>query len=800
MRRKLWIVFILLVVGLAGILATVYWRWVQRPLPLTQGALEVHGLRAPVEVLRDAWGLPHILAQNNHDLLMAQGYVQAQDRLWQMELNRRVAAGRLSEIIGPDTLGVDKLLRTFGLLRAARAELAQSRPEEMELLQAYADGVNAYIESRRERLPLEFRLLSVEPEPWVPEHSLAWGKLMALQGAKNWQEEIVGAMLVQRLGAEKAQELLGMQRPAAQVTVPPALALGEIFGTMAAADTGLLPAWVGGSNNWVVHGSHTDTGATLLSNDMHLDVPIPSIWYEMHLNGGDFDVIGLTLPGVPLVIAGHNREVAWGITFAYTDTQDLFLEKMNPDQPSHYLYKGQWRSADKIRESITVKGNPVPAIHDVLQTIHGPILTPLVPAVKGGEYALALRWSAYDSGGMIGPLAGMNQAANVAQFKAAALTWTDPPLNLVCADRHGDIAYILAGGIPIRPQGHGQGPFPGWDGQYDWTGYLPDEEKPWRLNPPEGFMATANNRLAVEEFARYLSADYLPPYRAQRIAQVLADKAKVSKEDCRTLQGDYQSLQAKEVLQALSRIKVHAPDAKDLLNRLRAWDCDLGPQSMGAAIYEVLFFRLMKNTFQDELGDTADYFFGQGLSMLNPLSSYAGHSRLMLTHLLSKPDSAWFDDIATPEKETLSTILEKSLSETDRFLRQTLGSDPAAWRWGRLHRIEFRHPLGQVKPLDKIFNLGPYEAGGDLSTVWQSTAAPGMDFNYKGWTVSNRHIYDLADWDNSLGMIVPGQSGMWGSPHYSDQMVLWLTVGHHPLYFSQARVENEAKQRLILSP
>ncbi len=606
-------------------------------------------------------------------------------------------------------------------------------------------------------------------------------------------------MLVQRLGAGRARELLGLEQLAAAAVMSSALDLAALWSDPQFTAGAILPVLGGGSNNWVVHGTRTQSGAPLLANDMHLDVRIPSAWYEMHLSGGDFDVTGLSLPGVPLIIAGHNREVAWGITFAYTDTQDIFLERMHPERKDQYLYKGEWKTAGRVDESIRVKGRKAPVVHEVLYTIHGPIISPLVPA-PDSTYALALRWSAHDPGRLIAPLVGMNRATDVMRFKAAAVEWADPSINLVCADRKGNIGYILAGRIPLRPQGDGMGPFEGWEGRYDWTGYVPGAEKPWWVNPDEGFVVTANNRVVGPDYPHFLSENYLAPYRAQRIEEVLAAKASVSRADFKTLQGDYRSLQAARLIGALAPRQGRSPVARELLSQLRAWDQTLGPESREGAIYEVLFQRLLENTFRDELGPVADYFFGAGLTPLAPLNTFLAHSRDLLIALLANPASSWFDDTATPAKETLAEVLEKSLLETNAFLGKRLGPDPTTWRWGRLHRIVFEHPLGQVPPLDKIFNLGPFETGGDFSTVWQSSVVPGMDFNYKGWTVSNRHIYDLADWDNSLGTIVPGQSGMWGSPHYSDQMAMWLAVGHHPLYFTQARVAAEARGRLTLLP
>jgi len=785
---------------LIGVMAGAYWYFVRLPLPVTQGEIRVQGLRAPVEVLRDPWGVPHIYAQNNQDLLFAQGFVQAQDRLWQMELNRRVAAGRLSELFGPETVPVDRLMRTFGLMRAARKELAKCDPAQLELMRSFSDGVNAFMESRSNRLPLEFRLLNVHPEPWRPEDSIGWAKFMALVGAKNWQEEMVRAMLTQKLGPEKAKALFGLNRPETPAIIPSALDLTSVWSDSPLNGSGFLPSFGGASNNWVVHGSRTDTGSPLLANDMHLDVTIPSVWYEIHLVGGDFDVIGLSLPGVPLIIAGHNKDVAWGITFAYTDTQDIYLEQMNPDRPGQYLYKGKWEQLRRIEEPIRVKGEENPVKHEVLETVHGPIVSSRTAETNGRPHALSLRWCGYDPGRMIPALSDMNLARDLKEFKEAALNWPEPAINFVAADRDGEIGYVLAGRIPVRPQGHGRGPFPGWTGEHDWTGYLPANEKPFLLNPAKGFIVTANNRVAGDDYPHYLSDDYLAGYRAERIEEVLARKAKVSMEDFSALQGDFKCSQAARFMKALEGIEVQSPDATDLLTRLRSWDQVLSPESAGAAIYAVLFYRLMENTFGDELGDLAGRFFGLGLTELRTFSTLVTQSRVILTNLLSEPESPWFDDAKTPEIEDLSAVLQRSLAETAAFLKQAMGSDPSEWRWGRLHQIEFKHPLGRVKPLNKIFNLGPFESGGSFSTVWQSTFMPGMDFGYQGWTASNRHIYDLEDWDRSLGSIVPGQSGMLGSPHYSDQTKLWLNVDHHPLYFSRAKVEKEAKERLILTP
>lgn len=800
MKRK-WILilggFCLLIIfiSLAG-----YYYFFRLPLPVTDGELREEGLKAPVRILRDEWGVPHIYASNRHDLFFAQGFVQAQDRLWQMETNRRIGAGRLSEVIGPEALETDKLLRTLGLMRAARREVASYDDSSLKILEAFSEGVNAFIEANKDHLPIEFRLAGVFPEPWHPEDSIAWAKVMTLLGSKNWQEEIIRSMLIRKLGAEKANALIGLNKPGTPTVIPAGMDLACLFRPLSQLQSFLLPALGGASNNWAVHGSRTDTGSPILANDMHLVVMVPSVWYEMHLVGGGFDVTGLCLPGVPLIIAGHNEDLAWGITFAYVDDQDVYLERMDPDRPGRYLYKDKWLKAERIKESIRVKGRDELFVHEVLKTRHGPVISPQVPATRIFEYALALKWSAHDPGHMLPCLLHVNLACNWEGFRTAVQDWSGPSINLAYADREGNIGYVLGGRIPLRSQGHGQGPFQGWTGKNEWEGYLPPHERPFLLNPPKGFLLTANNRIAGPDYPHYISEDYSAGFRAQRIHQVLSEMKKVSKSDCGALQGDLKSLSAVKFLEVLRDIPVKSPQARDLKKRLYEWDCFLDPGSVGGAIYSVLFYRLMENTFRDELGPLADRFFGIGLTPLEPLNRFVEHSRSILLGLLADRESLWFDNAGTKQKETLSDVLEKSLQEAAIFLKQNLGSDPSKWRWGRLHKVMIKHPFGRIRPFDLLFNLGPFEGCGHFSTVWQSAVSPGMNFNLNGWTVSNRHIYDLNDWDRSLGMIVPGQSGMFGSPHYDDQLPLWLDVDHHPLYYSDSEVESAAVNTLILRP
>ena len=796
MRKILLVLSAFLLVVLIAAASLCYFL-VYRPLPKTDGIIALTGLSAPVRIYRDRWGVPHLFAETEQDLFMAQGFVQAQDRMWQMEANRRLAAGRLSEILGKEAVEIDRFCRTVGFMRAAKAEWAETDARPRALMESYAAGVNAYLSVHRDNLPLEFRLLSVSPEPWQPTDSIAWGKFMAFMGSKNWQEEIVRAMLVHKFGPKKAADLLERIDPLRSGRSGVSLDL-----------TAALPRHLfrwpaiagGGSNNWVVAGNRSATGAPLLANDMHLPLGVPSIWYEMHLSGGDLDVIGLSMAGTPLIVAGHNRHLAWGITFAYIDNQDLYVERLHPTDGRRYLFRESWREPEVIEEPIRVKGEAEPVRHRVWKTVHGPLVNLTEKPVQGRGQALALKWTAQQPGAMIENIYRINRASSVEEFFAAAADWTEPAVNLVVADTAGNIGYILGARVPIRGGDSGVGPFAGWTGASEWKGILPAKEMPAAMNPPEGFWVTANDRITVPKFDRYLSADFAPGHRAERIRQVLSGNYAASVEGFRSLQGDLACIPARRFLDAVQLFKPRDPASRELMARLRQWDRRMAPDSVGAAVYAVLFYRLLENTFRDEMGDLTERFFGIGVVALQPLNRFSGHSRTILISLLEEPGSVWFDDTRTENRETLGPILEKSLAETADFLTRRLGPDMNRWTWGRLHQVNIPHPLGRVKPLDRIFNVGPFDGSGHFCTVAQSSVMPGMDFSLDGWAVSNRHIYDLSNWDKSIGNIVPGQSGMFGSRHYKDQVDLWRKVEPHPLYFSREKVKKNAAQVLELTP
>ncbi len=558
MRRVLTIALIvllalLIVVPLGG------WLYLRTSLPKTSGTVNVAGLDGRVEIVRDADGVPHIFATTSDDAYFALGYVHAQDRMWQMEFNRRIGAGRLSEMLGDATLGTDKFMRTLGVYRMAQSAYEALDPSTTAIVDAYAAGVNAWL-GEGHTLPVEFTILGVTPEPWQPADSLAWAKLMAYDLGGNFDTELLRVRLLQTLGPERTAQLMP-DYPQSGVTI---LAANEL--APATADSLLeldsfmqLNLQLGGidvgSNNWVVAGSRTDTGLPLLANDPHLGSRIPSIWYLVELQGGPLHVTGATFPGLPGVATGHNDSIAWGVTNLGPDVQDLYMERVNPENLNQYEVDGAWVDMVIVEELITVKGEDEPVRWAARSTRHGPLLSD----VSGGTTSpVALRWPALDATDTtITAFANAGTATNWEEFTASLRDYVAPSQNFVYADKEGNIGYYAPGRIPVRAEGHdGMTPVPGWDSQYEWQGWIPFEEMPHAYNPAEGYIVTANNKAIPADYPYFVSNEWAPPYRAQRITDMILEMSSggqtLSLADMATIQGDQTSLQVQGTL---------APDA-----------------------------------------------------------------------------------------------------------------------------------------------------------------------------------------------------------------------------------------------
>jgi penicillin amidase len=785
---------------IAALAGTGYYLVFRKPLPKKSGEFKIPALSAPVEIFRNRLGIPHIYARTLPDLFFAQGFVHAQDRLWQMDFNRRLVRGRLSEILGEVSVPLDRWMRILGMFRPAEQEYQMISEETRTALRAYADGVNARI--RQGSLPVEFTLLRFRPEPWTPQDTLIWTKMMAWTLSVNWEAEILRAQMIQRLGAEKTAELDMHDQALPPYVIPPGVDYDRI-GSEALRRAEMARRFMGagatggvGSNNWVLSGKRTTTGHPLLANDMHLTLSIPAIWYENHLCAEDLNISGITFAGIPGIIAGHNQQVAWGYTNGFPDVQDLYMEHLRraEDGSVQYEVKGQWLPAKLIRETIQVKGKP-DVVEEVIITRHGPIINKLSPDFTG-EQPLALRWTAYEPNNMLDGLGKMLRAGDCYEFEQALRLWSVPSQNTVFADTQGNIAYRLTGKVPTRIKGDGRLPVPGWTDEYEWISYIPFDEMPSAFNPPDGVIITANNRVVDERYPYYLSSDYCRGSRAGRIQQLIDPLQKISPDDIRRMHVDQVSIPARTMAGLLSQVSTDDPELQILLGRLAAWDGSLSADSPLAAFYQSFCVRLLHRLLDPRLGDLAGNYIGKGITpILAEGTILAERAREWLEWVLQQPDSDWFD---LGKGEQRDDVLRLVLRETVDDIKEHLGPGIDDWAWGRLHTLTLLHPLGAVKPLDKLFNRGPYPMGGDYDTVWASGSSR---FDLSSVAIVGppfRFIADLGNLDNCLGVLLPGQSGQPSSAHYADQLQTWLKGEYHTMLFSREQVEKEAKSKVVL--
>jgi len=797
---------------------------VQRAMPQTGGNLSLPGLQAQVQVIRDKQGIPHIYAANTHDLFMAQGFVHAQDRFYQMDFWRHETAGRLSELFGESTLGTDKFLRTMGWHRIAEQEVASADPDTKALLEAYAAGVNAYLNTHSAAdLSLEYSVLALnglsnyKPEPWTPADTLAWGKAMAWDLGGNLDAEIERAILTKALGAQMASDYMPGFPSDHPVIVPnPAtgsLPLDGLHQQVAAVNSLLGGYFRGlGSNNWVISGSHTTTGKPLLANDPHLGIQMPSIWYEDDLecqpvsDACPYQVTGYSFAGVPGVVIGHNARIAWGFTNVNPDVQDLYMEKINPADPNQYQVNGQWQAMTVITDTILVKGGAsVPLT--IRSTRHGPVITDVYGLDKfasqagldaSSQYALALRWTALEPNMLFRSIFKLNRAQNFQQFRDALRDFAAPAQNVVYADVDGNIGYQMPGNVPIRKTGDGTVPVPGWNDDYDWTAYIPFEKLPYAYNPPQGFIATANNAVVGPDYPYLITTQWDMGYRANRIVSMLQAKPKLSIADVQQIQGDDLNQGAAEVLPYLEALSFEDAKLISALGQLKSWDGQMTIDSQPAAIYMGFFNRLLSDTFDNKVPQ-AYWQSGNDASWV------------VLRNLLKQPDSPWWDNPKTPQVEKRDDILRQALSEGYADLQQRLGSDASKWTWGGLHTATFDNlSLGKsgVSLIEGIFNRGPYPVAGGASIVNATSSDlslddPGGDGGDPYAVVSlpsMRMIVDLSNLDNSLQVFTTGESGHAYAPHYVDMADHWRLIQYYPMLWSRASVDAQTEASLTLTP
>ena len=777
--------------------AGLYRFLLNQPRAPLDGVISPPGVKTDVEIVRDHAGVPHIYAGDTRDLYYSLGYVHAQDRLWHMELNRRLAQGRLSEMFGEPTIMFDRFMRRLGLAHVATAEAIALTLEERVTLEGYAAGVNGFLAINRHRLPLEFRILGIHPEPWQPSDSLGWSKVMAWLLSSNWDSELFRAHLVEQLGAEVAATLDPGYPAGHPLTTEPGLSYDGLSSSLVEGfqavqrDLGLFSG--GMSNAWAVSPERSATGSALLASDPHLQPQMPSIWYEAHLCGGDgLDVTGATMPGLPAILIGHNQRIAWGITASMVDTQDLFVERVKPDDHRLYGTPNGWEPVSIRQELIYVRGRAEPLTENVEETRHGPSLSPLL---HEEARFLTVQSPILRAGRAVRGTIRLNRAQNWTEFRAALSDW-DVALNFVYADVDGNIGYQLSGHVPRRGKGTGLLPSPGWDAAYDWQGYLPFDELPSTFNPPSGYIVSANNRLVNDDYPHVLSHDWCDGFRATRIENQLKSRDKHTLDDFAAMHQDFFSEAGRQIVELLADVEPAPgqPMPTLALEYLRRWNHVLDADSVAGTIYVFLRRKLLLNVFGPRLGTLAGRYTGIATAQGIAGSSYPTRVTGFLIDHLRAADPAWLGVFKTwPELKWVS------LSEAVSDLRERLGDDLETWRWGRLHQITFEHPLGRVKPLNRIFNRGPFPIGGDGDTPHQASFRGGS-LNADDFIPSYRQIVDLGNLENSRSIHTTGQSGHVGSPHFDDFIELWRNGRYHPMHYDRLAILDDLEHILVLRP
>jgi penicillin amidase len=814
-RRALLSIFLILLIAAgAGI-----WWFVYRPLPQVDGTIVVNGLHSDVTVERDRWGIPHIRAGSTEDMVEAQGYVMAQDRLWQMDLLRRVGRGQLSEIFGPTLLSIDKKFRTLGFGRAAEREVAAASGEPRVIVEAYARGVNRFIEQHQNQLPLEFSLLHYKPQPWTPADTFVIGGYMYVTLADTWERELDRAKVTERVGLDRAKDLFSPEAAMdhfivgdpndkkdgsqhahsrddddddddemesddvikAQNLKPGAAGEDEIPPSI---NSMLWPAARDflsatnreirqslGSNNWVVSGAHTATGKPLLANDTHLELSVPSIWYQVHLTAPGWNVAGFTFPGAPLVVIGHNDRIAWGFTNNGADVQDLYIETFNPAAPDEYRVNGAWKKAQTLDEVIHVKGQPDQHLAVVL-TRHGPVVR------RDGNKGYALRWTATEPGALPNSYNWLGAAKNWDEFRRAIKQSWGPAQNAVYADIAGNIGYIMSARVPIRKKGHGEVPVPGDTDDYEWTGYIPFDQLPQALNPDSGLIVTANARVVGPDYKPYLTDRWEEPYRTARIFDLLQGRHDLRPEDMLKVQNDTYSYPHVFLAEQLSAAARSVPPkdtrAQHLIQQLKDWNGIAAADSVEVSFLQAVQRSLLEMILEPYLGKDTDL--------------YAWRSMAFLQRVLTERPAKWLPPTYKNYDELLSAAADRAVS---KLASQTKSQRPKDWPWKRFNALQMLHPMGQTGILKFLFSISNKPQSGTIYSVRSARKSHGA---------SERFVANPANWDDSILLITSGESGQVGSSHYTDQFPFWYEGKPIVLPFSDAAEKTTRKHTLTLKP
>lgn len=780
MRKFTWKKWLLAIAGFLAVVAIVafigFTWFMNKSKPEIDGELSLNVLDEDVTVTRDDKGIPHIFAKTDADLYRAQGYVQAQDRLFQMDLARRQASGRLSEIIGEATIDTDKHFRTFSLREAAEKSLSIYDRESRQVLEWFADGVNAFITQAKENntLSYEFALIGYEPEEWSVVDSLTIGKYMAYDLGGNWNTLAFRHWALQNFGEEKAKELFIKYPENASSIITankdnPVAVAGHF-------KTELLPNEFNGSNNWVVSGKKTKNGTPILADDPHLGLSTPSIWYQMHLQSPEQNVSGVIFAGVPGIILGHNDNIAWGVTNVGPDVQDLYIEIPNPNNPTQFRYDGKWEQAEVRNEPIKVKDGET-VDFNVVVTRHGPIMTDLAFKDTEPTAQFSMQWTALQPTTELRAVLGFNKSKSWGEFEKALEDFKAPAQNFVFASKDGTIAYKANGQIPIRKQGDGQLPVPGDSSDYGWKGFISWDELPTVVNPDEGFIATANNEVIGEEYPYHITDFWAQPYRFERIKEVLAANDSLTVEDIKKLQMDQHNLYAREFLPyLLTSIKAQDQNGKykDVIKLLENWDMVDAKDSGAPLVFHTFMEKLQEVLFKDQMPeDMYELMYGK-FNITDQLlrTAYAGKN------------SIWIE-----EQGGVDATVYKALELTVAQIEDQFGKNVSKWKWGNFHQLTFDHTLGKASPiLAAYFNAKKVPIGGSKVTVQAADNDLAGNVNHGA---SWRFVVDVGDLSSAYHIVGPGQSGHVKSAWYQDQVMDWANGDYHQTFVRKEDIKGK---------
>ena len=777
--------------------------------PRIEGRIKLDGLGAQVDVVRDAEGVPHIYARSATDAYFALGFVHAQDRLWQLELNRRVAAGRISELLGTKTVDTDRFLRTLGVRRNAEKILTRLSPETRAVLDAYARGINAYLSQRSGPLPPEFLLTGAPaPQPWQPVDSIGWQTMMAWDLGTNWTQEIMRMRLSQRLPLERINDFLPPYPGDARLKTQDYTAFyRSLSGTtqQLVSVAGVAPpSYVEGmgSNGWAVSGAFSSSGKPLLANDPHLALSAPSLWYLAHLSAPGLNVIGATLPGLPAVVLGHNDRIAWGFTNTGSDVQDLFIERINPVNPMQYQAPGGWVDFAIRTEVIKVKGQK-DVVMEARETRHGPVISGVLPvldraSVDANNFAVALAWTALRPDDLtVQAGINFNRAENWDQFLSAARDFSSPQLNMVYADVDSNVGYAIPGRVPIRKAENdlkGLAPAPGWDARYDWDGFIPFDRLPRQYNPASRRIVTANQKAVPDGYPYFLTSEWALPYRADRIAILLDAVPKHSIETFASIQKDNVSLAAQELLPILRKTVPRSSQARLALEKLAAWNGAMAADQPEPLIFNAWLAEISRRMFMEPLGAAlmSDYWEQRTvqLPMVQALKAENGQGR-------------WCGGEKTsPDTDACGRLLTEALEASLSGLEERYGSGLSKWRWGDAHAARSEHrPFGKVDLLSKLFDIRVPTPGDTFSiNVGRYSLRDEKEPFANRHAAGFRALYDLSDLENSRFMQSTGQSGNVLSPLYRNYARRWSEVSYLPMKMKRESIEKEHLGTLILMP